>query len=145
MLPLWIPEVEESPSSDTTSETDIQKMILRWFQDYIERDIDNDSPRSRHQNLLTISPQLLAYISSLSSPFLEFYISQLISLTDVYSITPHSIGTSNYDALFNCWLTLSHASLITHQTCMTVVKKRSMSTGVAMETLWTKLLRILMT
>ena len=145
MLPLWIPEVEGSQSSDTIPETDLQKIILSWFQDYIERDIDNDSPCSRHQTLFTISPQLLAYISSFSSPFLEFYISQLTILTDIYSNNPHSTGTSNCDALFDCWLTLSHASLITNQTCMTVVKKRSMSTGVAMETIWTKLLRKLTT
>ena len=141
MLPLWISEVDGRQSSGTTPETDLQKIILSWFQDYIERDIDDGSPCSRHQTLFTISPQLLAYISSFSSAFLEFYISQLIILTDIYSINPHSTGTSNYDGLFDCWLTLSHASLITYQTCMTVVKKRNVSTGVAMETIWTKLLR----
>lgn len=105
---------------DSTLTKDIHEDITHWLLGHFEKDLTH----SFINKFFSLSPQTLAYTADKSLTFKEIYLSQLISITDLISISSVDIGP-NEDEVISHWMSLTNISVSVRDSIMCTVEKKA--------------------
>ncbi|XP_019853556.1 PREDICTED: uncharacterized protein LOC109582926 [Amphimedon queenslandica] len=104
---------------DSTLTKDIHEDIIHWLSGHFEKDLTC----SFINKFFSLSPQTLAYTADKSLMFKETYLSQLILITDLISISSANNGPKE-DEIISHWLSLTNISVSVRDSIMCTVEKK---------------------
>lgn len=86
---------------------------------------DSDLTHSFAEKFFSLSPQTLAYVAERAPNFKKVYLQELISVTDLMSVSSISSGTITEEELASHWIMLAKASSGIRESITSVVEKRA--------------------
>lgn len=138
-----------SSSDEETASRAVQDDIIQWLMEHF----DSDLTHSFAEKFFSLSPQTLAYVAERAPNFKKVYLQELISVTDLMSVSSISSGTITEEELASHWIMLAMASSGIRESITSVVEKRAVrwtsqisgeSTKFNSSTIWLKLFRKLL-
>ena len=109
----------EGRHGQSTSTKDVHEDIVHWLSGNFEKDLTH----SFINKFFSLSPQTLAYIADKSLTFKETYLSQLLSITDLISISSTNVAPKE-DEIISHWISLTNISVSVRDSIIRSLEER---------------------